>query len=245
MSEIKEVWRDIPDYEGYYQVSDLGRIRSLDRTVLTTNGQDRFYKGRIIKGNVDKDGYRRTTLKKNNIGRTFKFSQLVAMAFLGHEPNGHTLIVDHINGDRSNDRVNNLRVVTNRANTTTCFRSDRDSFSSRYVGVNWDKKTSKWRALIYHDGVSTFLGLYNTELEAYNAYQSALSKIKDGSFNHNDYKPRYTSKYKGVSFKKANNKWVAHIRINGKQKYIGYFRTEIEAYQAYLKAEKEHNLFTS
>ncbi len=100
MSKIKEVWKDIPGYEGYYQASSLGRIRSLDRTVLTTNGQDRFYKGRIIKGNVDKDGYRRTTLKKNNIGRTFKFSQLVAMAFLGHKPNGHTLIVNHINGDR-------------------------------------------------------------------------------------------------------------------------------------------------
>ena len=234
----REVWKDIPNYEGYYQVSDIGRVRSLDRTVIYKNGRECFYKGRIIKGIVS-NGYRQTTLKKNNIGRTFKFSQLVTMAFLGHEPNGVDFVIDHINGDRSDDRVENLRIVTQRENSSTCFRSDRDSLSSEYVGVNWDKTVSKWRSQIQSKGVQTYLGYYNTDIEASNAYQEALSKVKDGSFNHNDYKPKWTSEHKGVSFHKATNKWVAQITINGKRKHIGLFKTELEAHNAYRKALKQ------
>ena len=239
MSEKEvEIWKDIPEYEGYYQASNLGRIRSLDRTVLTSNGHDRFYKGRIIEGNVQK-GYRQTALSSDGIGRRYAFSQLVAMAFLGHEPNGHELVVDHKNGDKSDDRVDNLRIVTNRANTSTCFRSDRDSLSSEHAGVYWNEWASKWRAQIQHDGVRTGLGYYDTEIEASNAYQEALSKIEDGSFNSDDYKPKFTSKYKGVYFNKPSNKWVAHIRINGKLKHIGLFKTEIEAHNAYQNALKD------
>jgi len=238
MSNMEE-WRDIPNYEGYYQASDKGRVRSLDRTVVFRNGREKFYKGKIIKGSLNEDGYRQTTLSGDGICRNFKFSQLVAMAFLGHEPNGHELVVDHINGDKSDDRVENLRIVSHRANTTICFRSNEESFSSQYVGVHWNKKSSKWKAQIEHEGVSLHLGLYNTEIEAFNAYHLALSKIKDGSFNHNDYKRKWTSEYKGVYFDKSRNKWRAQIRINGKQKHLGYHHTELGAHHAYLKAEKE------
>jgi len=233
-----EIWKDIPNYEGYYQASNIGRIRSLDRTVTFSNGYDRFYKGRIIEGTVNK-GYRRATLCINGIGRNFKFSQLVAMAFLGHEPSGMDLVVDHINGEKSDDRVENLRIVTNRANSTTCFRSNKGSFSSEYVGVNWSKSKSKWQVGIQYKGVRVHLGYYDTEIEASNAYQLALSKIKDGSFNADDYKPKYTSKHKGVGFHKVSSKWVARITINGKSKHIGYFRTELEAHQAYQTKLKE------
>jgi len=238
MNEGIEEWRDIPNYEGYYQVSDLGRVRRLDRTVLTINGQERLYKRKVIEGNVQK-GYRQTTLRCDGIGRRYTFSQLVAMAFLGHEPNGYTLVVDHINGDKLDDRVENLRLVTQRANSSTCFRPNEESFSSQYVGVNWDKKTSKWTSQIYNNGVSIILGYYDTEIKASKAYQLALSKIKDGSFNHNDYKPKWTSEYKGVSFFKRDNKWLAYITINGKREHLGYHQTELEAYNARLKAEKK------
>lgn len=234
-----EIWKDVPNYEGYYQASNLGRVRSLDRTVVDSRGGERFYKGRIIKGNVNEDGYRRTTLKKNSIGRTFMFSQLVAMTFLGHKPNGITMVVDHINGDIANDRVENLRIVPNRANVSTCFRSDRGSLSSEYAGVYWNKNASKWMARICHNGVSTFLGFYDTELEASSAYQSALSKINEGSFDPNYYKPKFTSEYKGVCFNKRDNKWVAQITINGNKKHLGYFLTELEAHQAYQTKLKE------
>jgi len=235
---VKEEWRDVPNYEGYYQASDLGRVRSLDRTITYVDGRKRFYKGRVMDGSVNKE-YRQTVLYIDGIGRSFKFSQLVAMAFLGHEPNGHNLVVDHINGDKSDDRVENLRIVTNRANLSACFRSDRGSFSSEYVGVYWHENASKWKAQIEHKGVSVHLGYYNTEIEASNTYQSALSKIEDGSFNPDDYKPKFASKHKGVSFHKATNKWQAKITVNGKQLNLGYFLTELEAHQAYQAKLKE------
>ena len=234
-----EIWKDIPNYEGYYQASNLGRVRSLDRTVLTINGQERLYKGRIKKGTVSNKGYRLCRLSINGLSRTFKFSQLVAMTFLGHEPNGHNLVVDHINGDKSDDMVDNLRIVSHRANLSTCFRSDRDSFSSGYAGVDWSECASKWRTRIKHDGEAIHLGYYDTEIEASNAYQLALFNIEDGSFNPSDYKPEWTSKYKGVYFNKSSNKWTAQIRINGKSKHLGYFKTELEAHKAYQSKLKE------
>lgn len=238
MSEIKEIWRDIPGYDGYYQVSDLGRVRSLDRYVVSTVGKKRFFKGGAINGHINK-GYRCTSLSKNGKKRTCRFSQLVAMAFLGHVPNGNTLVVDHINGDRSNDRVENLRIVTNRANASTCFRSNESSFSSEHVGVAWTERRAKWRAYIKYKGAQINLGHYDSEIKASNAYQSALSKIKDGSFNPDNYKAKWTSEYKGVYYNKKEKKWIANIQAGGNQIYIGSFPTEELAYQARLIAEQE------
>ncbi len=177
----KEIWKDIPGYEGYYQASNLGRVRSLDRTVTFSNGYDRFYKGRIIKGNINEGGYRQTALGVNGIGRNFKFSQIIAMTFLGHEPNGHDLVVDHINGDKSDDRVENLRIVSHRANLSTCFRSDRETLSSKYLGICFHNRDKKWQAQITINGKQKYLGSFKTEIEAHNAYQKALKQKQDGS----------------------------------------------------------------
>lgn len=235
----EEIWKDVPNYEGYYQASNLGRVRSLDRTVTYSDGRKRFYKGRVIEGAVGSNGYKYTTLSLNGIRQCLSFPQLVAMAFLGHEPNGYTLVVDHVNGDKSDDRVENIRIVTHRANVSTCFRSNEGSFSSHYVGVSWNEEASKWKAYIAINGKRKHLGYYDTELEASKAYQSALSKINEGSFDTNYYKPKFSSEYKGVSLHKATNKWRAEIRINGKRKHLGYHPTELEAYKARLKAEEE------
>ena len=233
----KETWKDIPGYENYYQVSNMGRVRSLDRTVEFSDGRKRFYKGKVLSPRM-RDGYKYVTLTMKDRKKTFKISQLVAMAFLGHKPDGYKLVVDHINGNRSDDRVDNLRVVTNRANTTTCFRSDNGTFSSEYVGVHWDIKSLKWRTSIQYDGINIHLGLFDNETDASNAYQKALSKIENGSFNPETYK----RKYKGIDFNKTSGKWRARIRINKKRKSLGSFQTEKEAYEAYQKALKEYNL---
>lgn len=114
--------------------------------------------------------------------------------------------------------------------------------SSQYVGVSFNKRLKKWSAKIRSDGKNVHLGYFNDELEASHAYQLALAKVKDGTFNRADYKPKYSSKYKGVSFNKASNKWRAYITIKGNQKYLGLFKTEREAYEVQQKALKEHNL---
>ena len=236
MKDKKEIWKDIPNFEGSYQVSNLGNLRSLDRTVVYCNGVERFYKGRLLKGYVDSRGYRQTAISIGGKGRNYKYAQLVAMAFLGHKPDGLTLVVDHINGIRDDDRVENLRIVTNRQNTSTCFRADKGSLSSIYVGVSWYNSHSKWVARVQYNGSYISLGCFHDEVEASNAYQNALKKINNGSFNPEDYKPKYSSKYKGVSLNKETSKWAAYINIDGARKYLGCFDTEEEAHYAYQEA---------
>ena len=226
----KEIWKDVPGYEGYYQVSDLGRARSLDRIVIDSRGGKRFYRGVALK-TVLSSGYHRVSFRINGSVRHFRLSQLVAIAFLDHKPDGHKKVVDHINGIRTDDRLSNLRIVTQRANLSTCFRSNDDSFSSKYPGVYKDGE--KWVARIRYSDCKIYLGRFTDELEASNAYQSALSKIKDGSFNAGDYKIKFSSKYKGVSFRKSDSRWTAQTTINGKKKNIGSYKTEIEAHEAY------------
>lgn len=241
MNKKGEIWKGIPEYEGYYQVSSLGRVRSLDRTITYSNGYDRFYKGVVLNGNVNRDGYRQTTLRISGVGRTFMFSQIVAMTFLGHEPNGHNLVVDHINGNKIDDRLVNLRVVTNRENCSTCFRTNSNTLSSSYVGVIWVSRDEIWRSQIKYKGSQVTIGYYKDEKDASDSYQKALLKIKTNTFNPDDYAPVFSSKHKGVCFQKVAQKWQAYIKINGKQKHLGYHPTELEAYQARLKAEQEIN----
>ena len=235
----EEIWRNVPGCENY-QASNMGRVRSVDRTVVDSMGRERFYRGRILGGNVHKTtGYRQFTLNINNKSRNFTASQIIAMTFLDHTPDGHTFVIDHVNGVKTDDRACNLRIVSHRANTSTCFRKDRKTLSSRYVGVSWGEYVKKWRAHIHYEGKLVYLGCYSTEIDASNAYQKALARIKDGTFNVNDYKPNYISKHKGVTFNKKNNRWQSQIRVNGKLKYLGYFNTEIEASEAYQKFKQE------
>ena len=182
MKKELEIWRDVIGYEGQYQVSNEGRVRSLDRTVLTKNGQ-RFYKGKIFEGGFNGRGYRQATLQKNGKRETFYVHQLVAIYFLGHIPNGSQLVVDHVDGDKANNSVENLQIVTQRQNTSICHRNYRNSLSSKFVGVYYHKQTNKWRASIYFNSKRISLGYYSIEKDASDAYQKALIELENGTFN--------------------------------------------------------------
>ena len=235
-----EIWKDIPGYEGYYQASNMGGVRSMDRWVVYSNSGKRFLKGFLNLGCLN-GGYKTVTLSKCGKCKVFRFSQLVAMAFLGHKTNGITMVVDHINGDKADDRLENLRIVTHRANISTCFRTNSNTLSSSYVGVIWVPRDKIWRSQIRYNGSQVIIGYYKEEKDASDSYQKALLKIKTNTFNPDDYAPVFSSKHKGVYFHKASQKWQAYIAINGKQKYLGFHPTELEAYQARLKAEQEIN----
>lgn len=115
--------------------------------------------------------------------------------------------------------------------------------SSRYVGVSFNKNAKKWSAKIKSVGKDVHLGYFDDELKASHAYQLALVKLKDGTFNHADYKPKYSSKYENVCFRKDSMKWRSRINLDGRIKNLGSFKTEKEAYEAQQKALKEYNLW--
>lgn len=160
---LKEIWKDVKGYEGIYQVSNLGRVKSL-----------KFGKERILKGGIDGVGYLTVSLSKNGKVKTHKVHVLVAIAFLGHTPCGYKLVVDHKNFIRHDCRLENLEIITQRENANLKHIKS----TSEYVGVSWDKGTKKWRADIHVNGKHKYLGLFTDELEASNAYQNALNNLK-------------------------------------------------------------------
>lgn len=117
---ILEEWRDIKDYEGIYQVSNLGRVRSIDRYLLQSNGAIRHYEGRVLKGGHDATGRKQYSLYVNQKYVNKRPWILVAEAFIGERPEGYH--VCHIDGDHTNNKLTNLRYDTARENAIDFYR---------------------------------------------------------------------------------------------------------------------------
>jgi len=174
--EEEEIWKAISGYEGLYDISSIGRVKSLSRMVY--NGRVYFLaKERILKDPLS-HGYHTVALCEYGVKKTEYVHKLVAITFLNHIPNGRKLDVDHINGDKTDNRVENLRIVTHRFNNSDGFRKNKDRLTSRYAGVSLNKITNTWRSQIQIEGKRKYLGYFKNELAAANAYKNALSKLK-------------------------------------------------------------------
>lgn len=110
---MRESWNPVPGYEGYYAVSDFGRVRSLDRVLNTVQGK-RKWPGRIMSPVPDKLGRPVVNLRKGGRTKQWKVHRLVASAFIGPCPDG--MEVCHGDGDNQNNHVSNLRYDTHQAN---------------------------------------------------------------------------------------------------------------------------------
>lgn len=168
----KEIFKDIPGYEGLYQVSNLGNVKSLSRKICSNQGCY-MLKEKILGKRIAKDGYYITDLCKNSNKKTYKIHQLVAMAFLKHKLCGLKLVVDHINGEKLNNNLENLQVITNRENSS----KDKKGYTSKYIGVSFLKSRNKWSSQIYFNGKTIHLGNFKNEYEAHLCYQNKLKEI--------------------------------------------------------------------
>lgn len=106
---MTEVWKDIVGYEGLYQVSNLGQVRSLDREV---KHGDRFRndKGKILVGSVTPEGYPQVTLCRENKKRHIKIHRIVATTFM--DKPDETYVVNHKDGNKKNNFLCNLEWVS-------------------------------------------------------------------------------------------------------------------------------------
>lgn len=112
-----EIWKPIKGYEGLYEVSNLGRVKSLDKIVncKLKNKRNRLIKGRILKSNPDKMGYLIVGLTKNNKTETKRIHRLVAETFMP--------VVNHIDGNKENNNIENLEFCSQRYNVKEAFRN--------------------------------------------------------------------------------------------------------------------------
>jgi hypothetical protein len=159
-----EIFKDIPNYEGLYQVSNLGNVKSLN--YRGNGGQQNLSQG------TTQSGYRFVTLSKDKNYTFFTVHKLMSITFFNYTPT-RQMVVDHINNIKTDNRLENLQVITARENTS----KDRKG-KSRFTGVSWNKQMSKWYCTIMIDGKNTFLGLFNCELKAAKKYQEVLATIK-------------------------------------------------------------------
>jgi hypothetical protein len=167
-----EIWKDIPNYEGIYQVSNLGRVKSL----LRKKWSGRVYydvNEKILSTSCSTFKYDIVRLYKDKKVNTRTLHSLVAEVFLNHLSCGHKIVIDHINNNPKDNRAENLQVVTQRFNC----KKNQSIYSSQYKGVNWDKASDKWVSRIEINRKAIFLGRFKTELEAHQAYQNKLKEI--------------------------------------------------------------------
>jgi hypothetical protein len=157
-----EIYKDVIGYEGIYQVSNLGNVKSM-----------KFNKEKILKPSKDSKGYLSINLSVNGVVKMRNIHQLVAESFLNHKRCGYKLVVNHLDFNKTNNNVSNLEIVSAREN---CNKKHLKS-SSQYTGVHWNKNLKKWMAYITISRKAKYLGCFDDELRAAHAYQKELLNI--------------------------------------------------------------------
>lgn len=163
----EEIWKDIPGYEGLYQVSNLGRVKSNGRYIeYPEEYRHGYYKrSKILTGYVTQYGYHMVNLMLNHKRRSISVHRLVAMAFIQNYSD--TLDVDHINGVRKDNFVTNLRMCTRSENLRGSRK--RPNTISKYKGVSKTKGRNKYEAFsssINKKEKKIALGTYEIEKDA-------------------------------------------------------------------------------
>lgn len=149
----KEIWKDIENYEGIYQISSYGRIKSLKRK---TNNQ--FGKRDIILKAQRNGNYLGVRLSKNGNTKTYFVHRLVAKVFI-QNPNNYN-VVNHLDSNPLNNNVNNLELTTYKGNMQHCIMQGRFADNTKYLkhegfGKKKVKRISKNEEKIYNSLADT------------------------------------------------------------------------------------------
>lgn len=224
---ITEIWKYIPGYEPYYKVSNLGNVVSFFNYK---------YGLRIVpkpmKTQINRGGYLCCTIRrKNEKSKAIKVHQLVAMAFLNHIPSGNKLVVDHIDNNKLNNKLENLQIITNRENIC----KDLKNKESKFIGVKRAK--NKWNSSIRIGNKKYHIGNFEIEEEAEKAYNEVLQSIENNTFDidiFKKYRKVPKSGFKGV-YPGKSNRWYSQIRTKDGVISLGSFNSKEEASKKYLE----------
>jgi hypothetical protein len=169
-----EVWKPIPNYEGIYEVSSWGRVKSLDKVKYHYAAKNNLanIKGRILTYKLS-NNYRYVDLYFNGSYKRYTIHVLVYSVFYGIVTLGK--IINHKDSDRLNNYYKNLEEVFPRENSTHYHRVNKKNL----VGAHYDgsgKRLKRWRSSIIYNKKKIGLGSYFTEKEAHEAYLDFLKE---------------------------------------------------------------------
>jgi hypothetical protein len=155
---MSEEWKTIPGLEDYL-ISSNGRVKSY------RNGKEK-----ILKGSISVSGYKQYQLN----GRTYGAHQIVAMAYLDYTPCGMSIVVDHIDTNKLNNNVSNLRLLSHRDNVHR-FRKNRCSI---FKGIYFHFGNTKYVARIYINKKMKYLGSFDCHIKAHLEYLKAIKNLE-------------------------------------------------------------------
>lgn len=168
-----EEWREIPGWEGLYEVSNMGNVRSLDRRCSS----GKFCKGQILAKRYDNSGYTQVGLCRSSTVKWMKVHRLVAMAFLPNPENKPQ--VNHLNGIRDDNRLGNLEWCT-------CSENHRHAFD--VLGKKPSRSTlgkPAWNRKLNEEQIKAILADTRSQSKIakdYGVCQQTISNLKNGLF---------------------------------------------------------------
>lgn len=193
--DMKEIWKPIPDYEGFYEASNLGNIRSVKRSTT---------RGRILKQHIGKrNGYCHVSLSKHNVIVTRRVHKLVYMAFHPdiYLPKGYDkrYTLDHVDGDKTNNRLDNLELCSQSENQLRAYRLGINGKSTRKV---IDITTGK-----------VFESLTDAALSVGSKSRSAITRVCKGNRSqYRDHKFAYLEDYENGTIPEFKGKAKASCK---------------------------------
>ncbi|EHI69001.1 NUMOD4 domain-containing protein [Streptococcus ictaluri] len=169
-----EEWRTVKGYEGVYEISNTGKIRSLDRLITCSDGRNVFYKGIELKYSLNKDGYCVVALCKNGTQKSAHIHRLVAEAFI--KKNRQNLEVNHIDENKENNNAKNLEWVTRKENCNHGTRTERSQKNRTYENV----RKIPVRKLDLSGNVINEYSSISEAVKEFNGYIIVVSRVVNG-----------------------------------------------------------------
>lgn len=182
---ISEEWKNIDEkgFEGYYQVSNLGRVRSVDRLIVSKDGRRRLYTGKVLIQKSDKDGYKYVILKNKGKSKTLKVHRLVGEYFV---PNPYNKpFINHLDESKDNNVFTNLEWVTPKENANYGTAIDRARHNRNYEEISRKQlnDATKSKPVVVYKKITVYPSIAEAERQL-NLSESSIRRCCHGTQDH-------------------------------------------------------------
>lgn len=188
MRVITEKWKTIPDTQKRYEVSNFGRVRSVERMIIYSTGRKHYHYSKYIKLRFDAYGYLMFNIRNKGKQQCFKVHRLVALLFI---PNKYgKKEVNHKDGDKTNNRVDNLEWVTSSENKKHAIRLGLSDPVKNLRPVKGADNCHSKTLIFYKDGkeVARYRPMYKAKEDGIKLYKLLKLRKKQEKYDGMDYK---------------------------------------------------------